>query len=94
MAAASGLGLPAGRLVGHHTDAAPIHSLLFRLFPMVTHIYVQMQSGDIRVYWLWLLLYVSAVSVVIVIIVICDMPRHEFSLREHVYIQNTYMKFQ
>ena len=39
-----------------------------------------------------LLLYVSAVSVVIVIIAICDMPRHEFSLCEHVYIHNMYMK--
>ena len=35
---------------------------------------------------------ISAVSVVIVIIVICDMPRQEFSLYEHVYIHNTYMK--
>ena len=26
------------------------------------------------------------------IIVICDMPRQEFSLRERVYIHNTYMK--
>ena len=38
------------------------------------------------------MLHVSAVSVVIVIIVICDMPRQEFSLRERVYIHNTYMK--
>ena len=28
----------------------------------------------------------------IVIIAICDMPRQEFSLCEHVYIHNTYMK--
>ena len=34
----------------------------------------------------------SAVSVVIVIIAICDMSRQEFSLRELVYIHNTYMK--
>ena len=39
-----------------------------------------------------LLLFVSAVGVVIVIIAICDMPRKEFSLRERVYIHNTYMK--
>ena len=53
---------------------------------------VHLQSGDINIYWLWLLLYLSAVSVVIVIIAICDMPRQEFSLYEHVYIHNTYMK--
>ena len=38
------------------------------------------------------MLNVSAVSVVIVIIAICDMPRQEFSLCEHVYIHNMYMK--
>ena len=38
------------------------------------------------------MLHVSAVSVVIVIIAIYDMTRQEFSLRERVYIQNTYMK--
>ena len=38
------------------------------------------------------MLDVSAVSVVIVIIAICGMPRQEFSLRERVYIHNTYMK--
>ena len=58
---------------------------------MVTRIDVHVQNGDVSVYWLWLL-DISAVSVVIVIIAICDMPRQEFSLREHVYIQNTYMK--
>ena len=58
---------------------------------MVTRIEVHLQSGDISVYWLWLLLYISAVSVVIVIIVICDMSRQEFSLCERVYIHNTYM---
>ena len=31
-------------------------------------------------------------SVVIVIIAICDMPRQELSLRELVYIHNTYKK--
>ena len=51
---------------------------------------VHLQSGDVSVYWLWLLLDVSAVSVVIVIIAICDMPRQEFSLCERVYIHNTY----
>ena len=38
------------------------------------------------------MLDISVVSVVIVIIAICDMPRQEFSLRERVYIHNTYMK--
>ena len=52
---------------------------------------IHLQSGIISVYWLWLLLYVSAVSVVIVIIVIYDMPRQEFSLCERVYIHNTYL---
>ena len=46
---------------------------------------------DVSVYWLWLLLYVSAVSIVIVIIAICDMYRQEFLLCERVYIHNTYM---
>ena len=58
---------------------------------MIMHIDVHLQSGGVNVYWLWLLLYVSAVSVVIVIIAICDMPRQEFSLRERVYIHNMYM---
>ena len=48
---------------------------------------VHLQSGNISVYCLWLLLDVSAVSVVIVI---CDMPRQEFSLHERVYIHNMY----
>ena len=56
---------------------------------MVMHIDVHLQSGDVSVYRLWLLLYVRAVSVVIVIIVICDMPRPEFPLFERVYIHNT-----
>ena len=43
------------------------------------HIDVHLQNGDISVYWLWLLLDISAVSVVIVIIAICDMPRQELS---------------
>ena len=34
---------------------------------MVTHIDVHLQSGEVSIYWLWLLLYVSAASVVIVI---------------------------
>ena len=38
------------------------------------------------------MLDVSALSVVIVIIAICDMSRQEFSLCEHVYIHNKYMK--
>ena len=54
---------------------------------MVTRIDVHLQSRDISIYWLWLLLYVSALSVVIVIIAICDMPRQEFSLCEHVYFR-------
>ena len=58
---------------------------------MVTRIDVHLQSGNISVYWLWLLLRISAVSGVIVIIAICDMPRQEFSLFERVYIHNTYM---
>ena len=57
---------------------------------MVTRVDVHLQSEDISIYWLWLLLYVSAVSVMIVITAICDMPRQEFSLCERVYIQNTY----
>ena len=59
---------------------------------MVTRIDKHLQKGDISIYWLWLLLDVNAVSVVLVIIAICDMPRQEFSLRERVYIHNTYMK--
>ena len=57
---------------------------------MVTRIDVHLQSGDVSVYWLWLLLGISAVSVVIVIIAICDMSRQEFSSCERVYIHNTY----
>ena len=56
---------------------------------MVMRIDVHLQSGKTSVYWLCLLLYVSAVSVVIVIIAIFDMPREEFSLCERVYIHNT-----
>ena len=58
---------------------------------MVTRIDVHLQSGDVSVYWLWVLLYVSAVSVVIVIIAIFVMPRRDFSLCERVYIHNMYM---
>ena len=50
---------------------------------------VHLQNGEVSIYWLWLLLYVSAVCVVIVIIAICYMPRQEFSLGERVYIHNT-----
>ena len=59
---------------------------------MVTRIDVHLQSENVSVYRLLLLLEVSAVSVVIVIIAICDMPKQEFSLRGRVYIHNTYMK--
>ena len=59
---------------------------------MVTRIDVPLQSGDVSVDWMWLLLDVSDVTVVIVIIAICDMPRQKFSLCERVYIHNTYMK--
>ena len=65
-AVARSLGLPAGRLTGHHTDAASKHSLCyFSSFSkqMVTRIDVHLQSGDVSIYWLWLLLDVSAVSV-------------------------------
>ena len=51
---------------------------------MATRMDVHLQSEDFRVYWLWLLLYISDLSVVIVIIAICDMPRQEFSLCERV----------
>ena len=59
---------------------------------MLTCIDVHLQRGDVNVYWLWLLLDISAVSVVIVIIAICGMPTQEFLLCECVYIHNTYMK--
>ena len=58
---------------------------------MVTRIDVHLQNEEVSIYWLSLLLDVSAVSVVIVIIAIYDMPRQEFSLFERVYIHNTYM---
>ena len=57
---------------------------------MVTSIDIHLQSRDINIYWLWLLLDITAVSVVIVIIAICDMPRQEFSMHERVYIHSTY----
>ena len=57
---------------------------------MVTRIDVHLQSGEVSIYWLWLLLEVSVASIVIVIIAICDMPRQEFSFCERVYIHNTY----
>ena len=56
------------------------------------HIDVHLQSEDVSVYWLWLLVYLCALSVVMVITAICNMPRQEVSLCECVYIQNTYMK--
>ena len=59
---------------------------------MVTRNNVHLQSGNVSIYWLWLLLDASAVSVVIVIIAICDMPRKEFSLYERVYFHNTLWK--
>ena len=92
MAVAHGFDLPTRGLAGRQTAAASKHSLCyFSLFSeqMVTRIDVHLQSGNISVYWLWLLLDVSALSVVIVIIAICDMPRQEFSC-EHLYIHNTY----
>ena len=55
---------------------------------MITSIDVHLQSRNVSVYWLLLLLDVSAVSVVILIIAICDMPRWEFSLCERVCICN------
>ena len=47
---------------------------------------LHLQSGNVSIYWLWLLLGVSAVSVVIVIIAISDMPIQEISLCERMYI--------
>ena len=58
---------------------------------MVTRIDIHLQSGTASVYWLWLLLDVSAVSVVIVIITIYGMPRKEFSFCERVHIHKTYV---
>ena len=52
---------------------------------MVMCIDLPMQSGDVSIYWLWLLLDVSAASVIIVITAISDIPRQEFSLCEYVY---------
>ena len=77
-AVAHGLDLPTRRLAGRQTVAASKHSLCyFSLFSewTVTRITLHLQSGNISIYWLWLLLDVSAVSVVIVIIAICDMTR-------------------
>ena len=62
----------------------------YRLLVIATRIDVHLQNGDVSVYWLWLLLDISAVSIVIVIIAICDMFRQEFSLCERVYIYNKY----
>ena len=91
-AVARGLGWPASRLTGLHTASAPKHSLCFPVqFPSnwsraSTYICkaetLAFTDCD----------YCSAVSAIIVIIAICDMPRQELSLRERVYIHNTYMK--
>ena len=65
MAVARGLRLPAGRLAGHQTDAASEHSLCyFSLFSeyMVTCIDVHLQNGNISVYWLWLLRFVTCLD--------------------------------
>ena len=59
---------------------------------MVMRIDVHLQSRDVSIYQLWLLLDVSAVSVLIVIIAICDMFRQEVSLCERVYSQYEYEK--
>ena len=86
-AVARGFGLPTGRSADRHTDAASKPSLCYlSLFSeqMVTRIEVYLQNGDVSVYWLCLLLYVSAVSVVTVIIAICDMPRQKFS--QYIYV--------
>ena len=62
MAVARGLGWPSSHLTGHHTAAAPKHSLCFFSSvseEMVMHIDMHLQSGDVSVYWLWLLLDIS-----------------------------------
>ena len=58
---------------------------------MAMRINIHLQSRDVSVYWVWLLLDISAVRVVIVIIAICDMPRQEISLFECVYSQYKYI---
>ena len=59
---------------------------------MITHIDVHLQSGDVSINLLIvILLYVSTASVVIVINAICDMPGQEFSFCERLYIYNTYL---
>ena len=81
------------RLVGHQTAAASKHSLCYVSSvseQMITCIDIHLQSRDVSVYWLWLLLDISAVSVVIVIIAIFYIPRQEFSLC--VYSQYVYEK--
>ena len=59
---------------------------------MVMPIDVHLQSGDVSIYWLWLLLDGSAVSVLIVIIAICDMPRWILIVWMCVYSQYVYEK--
>ena len=77
----------------------PLYSRCFRTLTLLFQFIFRVDGhahrrtfANVSVYWLWLLLYVSALSVGIVIIAICDMPRQEFTLCECVYIQNTYMK--
>ena len=77
-------GFLVGWLPGLHADTAPKHQFCYFSSlseEMVMRIDVHLQSGNVSIYWLWLLLDVSAVSIVIVIIAICDMPRQEFSLQ-------------
>ena len=96
MTVVRGLSLPAGRLAGRHTDAAPKHSLISVQFPISwshTSMYIckaeKLPFTDCDYCQTLVLLLLS---VVIVIIVIFDMPRQEFSLCERVCIHNTYMK--
>ena len=73
--------------------SGPLYSRCFQTLTIISvHFPNRWSRGDVSVYWLWLLLYISVVSVVFVIIAICDMPRQEFSLCERVYIHNMYMK--
>ena len=95
MAIARGLAWPGRRLTGHQTAVDHKHSICFLVqFPSNwsrASTYIR-KTEALSDYWLWLLLDISAVSVVIVIIAICDIRKQEFSLRERVYIHNTYMK--
>ena len=74
-AVAHGLGWPAGPLAGHHTDAAPKHSLLFQFsFRRWSHSLKYICKAETLAFTDCDLLDISAVNVVIVIIAICDMP--------------------